>query len=88
MPRFLKGETARRLRVGQRALSTAFSLLSTPKSVSHEGDKSDGAIELGLVGIAAELAISAGLYEILGPGAIIRKDTGFYITEFSSFLRQ
>ena len=80
MPRLLKSETARRLRVGQRALSTAFSLLSTPKSVSHEADKSDGAIELGLVGIAAELAISACLYEILGPGAIIRKDTGFYIT--------
>ena len=80
MPRLLKSETARRLRVGQRALSTAFSLLSTPKSVSHEADKSDGAIELGLVGIAAELAISACLYETLGPGAIIRKDTGFYIT--------
>ena len=80
MPRLLKSETARRLHVGQRALSTAFSLLSTPKSVSHEADKSDGAIELGLVGIAAELAISACLYEILGPSAIIRKDTGFYIT--------
>lgn len=80
MPRLLKSETARRLRVGQRSLSTAFSLLSTPKSVSHEADKSDGAIELGLIGIGAELAISACLYEILGPGAIIRKDTGFYIT--------
>jgi hypothetical protein len=80
MPRLLKSETARRLRAGQRSLSTAFSLLSTPKSVSHEPDKSDGAIELGLVGIGAELAISACLYEILGPGAIIRKDTGFYIT--------
>src|SRR5579863_9003971 len=79
MPRLLKSETARRLRVGQRFLSTAFSLLSTPKSVSHEPDKSDGAIELGLIGIGAELAISACLYEILGPGAIIRKDTGFYI---------
>src|SRR5882724_6209968 len=80
MPRLLKSETARRLLVGQRALSTAFSLLSTPKSVSHEPDKSDGAIEIGLVGISAELANSACLYEILGPGAIIRKDTGFYIT--------
>ncbi len=80
MPRLLKSETARRLRVGQRALSIAFSLISTPKSVSHQGDKSDGAIELGLVGIGAELAISACLYEILGPGAIIRKDSGFYIT--------
>jgi hypothetical protein len=55
-------------------------LLSTPRSVSHEPDKSDGAIELGLVGIGAELAISACLYEIFGPGAIIRKETGFYIT--------
>jgi len=80
MPRLLKSETARRLLVGQRALSTAFSLLSTPKTVSHQPDKSDGAIEIGLVGIAAELAISACLYEILGPGAIVRKGTGFYIT--------
>jgi hypothetical protein len=59
MPRLLKSETARRLLVGQRALATAFSLLATPKSVSHEPDKSDGAIEIGLIGIAAELAISA-----------------------------
>jgi len=80
MPRLLKSETARRLLVGQRALSTAFSLLATPKSISHDYDRSDGAIEIGLIGIAAELAISACLCEILGPGAIIRKDTGFYIT--------
>lgn len=87
MPRLLKSETARRLLVGQRALSTAFSLLATPKSVSHDHDKSDGAIEIGLIGIAAELAISACLYEILGPGAIIRKDTGFYITAGEALAR-
>ena len=80
MPRLLKSETARRLLVGQRALTTAFGMLATPKTVSHESNKSDGAIEIGLIGIAAELAISSCLYEILGPGAIIRKDTGFYIT--------
>ncbi len=87
MPRLLKSETARRLLVGQRALATAFTSLATPKSVSHEKDKSDGAIEIGLIGIAAELAISACLYEILGPGAIIRKDSGFYITAGEALAR-
>src|SRR5262245_27250725 len=80
MPRLLKSETARRLLVGQRALTTAFGMLATPKTRSHESDNSDAAIEIGVIGIAAELAISSCLYEILGPGAIIRKDTGFYIT--------
>lgn len=80
MPRFLKNETNRRLIVSQRALTLAFSLLATPKTIGHEENETDGAIEIGLIGIAADLAISACLYEILGEKGIRRERTGFYLT--------
>jgi hypothetical protein len=35
---------------------------------------------MGLIGIAADLAISACLYELLGDSGIVRKDRGFYLT--------
>ena len=80
MPRLLKSETDQRLTVSQRALTTAFGMLSIPKPVSYEPVSTDGAIEIGLIGIAADLAISACLYEVLGVSGIIRKDSGFYLT--------
>lgn len=80
MPRLLKNETDQRLVVSQRALTTAFAMLSTPKPVSYEPVGTDGAIEIGLIGIAADLAISACLYEVLGVSGIIRKDSGFYLS--------
>ncbi len=80
MPRLLKDETDRRLRVSQQCLRLAFSLLATPRPIVYEPEPSDGALELGLIGIAADLAISACLYEVLGRSGIIRKNTGFYIT--------
>lgn len=80
MPRLLKNETDQRLIVSQRALTTAFAMLTTPKPVSYEPVGTDGAIEIGLIGIAADLAISACLYEVLGLSGITRKDTGFYLT--------
>ena len=80
MPRLLKSETDQRLTVSQRALTTAFGMLSTPKPVSYEPVNTDGAIEMGLIGIAADLAISACLYEVLGASGIIRKDSGFYLS--------
>ena len=80
MPRLLKSETDQRLVVSQRALTTAFGMLSVPKSVGYEPSSTDGAIEMGLIGIDADLAISACLYEILGTSGIVRKDNGFYLT--------
>jgi hypothetical protein len=80
MPRLLKTETDQRLIVSQRALTTAFGMLSIPKPVAYEPVSTDGAIEIGLIGIAADLAISACLYEVLGSSGIIRKDSGFYLT--------
>jgi len=55
-------------------------MLATPKPVSYESVSTDGAIEIGLIGIAADLAVSACLYEVLGMTGIIRKDSGFYLT--------
>ena len=54
-------------------------MLATPKPIGYVAEESDGAIEMGLIGVAADLAISACLYEILGIGGIIKKDTGFYL---------
>lgn len=80
MPRLLKSETDQRLTVSQRALTSAFGMLSIPKPVSYEPASTDGALEIGLIGIAADLALSACLYEVLGTSGIIRKDSGFYLT--------
>lgn len=80
MPRLLKSETDQRLAVSQSALTTAFGMLSIPKPVGYERSSTDGAIEMGLIGIAADLAISACLYEILGVSGIVRKDSGFFLT--------
>ncbi len=55
-------------------------MLSIPKPVDYEPVGTDGAIEIGLIGIAADLAISACLYEVLGASGSIRKDSGFYLT--------
>jgi hypothetical protein len=80
MPRLLKSETDQRLSVSQRALTTAFGMLSVPKPVSYEPVNTDGAIEMGLIGIAADLAVSACLYEVLGPSGIVRKESRFYLS--------
>ena len=80
MPRLLKSETDQRLIVSQRALTTAFGMLSIPKTVAYEPVSTDGAIEIGLIGIAADLAISACLYEVHGAFGIVRKDSGFYLS--------
>ena len=80
MPRLIKNETLRRLSVSQECLSLAFSRLATPKPLGYDPEPSDWAIEIGLIGIAADLAIAAALYEMLGPSGIRRKDSGFYFT--------
>ena len=85
MPRLLKSETNRRLIASERSLALAFSLLSTPRAIAYDEIDSDGAIEIGLIGIAAELAITACLYEVYGKAGIIRRDTGFYLTAGEAF---
>jgi hypothetical protein len=80
MPRLLKNETQQRLTVSQQALRLAFSMLSNPKPVGYERQATDGALEVGLIGVAADLAIAACLYEIYGNTGIIRAASGLYLT--------
>lgn len=79
MPRLLKRETIQRLNTSQQALRLAFSLLSTPKPLGYKRLPTDGALEIGLAGIAAELALAACLYELYGESGIVRQN-GFYLT--------
>ncbi len=80
MPRLLKSETKQRLIVCQQALTIAFSMLATPRALGRAPSNTDGSIEIGLIGIAADLAIAACLYEVLGRSGIVRTDSGFYLT--------
>jgi len=66
MPRLLKNQTCQCLEVAQQSLRQTFHLLATPRPISFERRPSDGAIEMGLVGVAAELALVACLHEVLG----------------------
>lgn len=87
MPKFIKSETVQRLTVSQRALSDAFAKLAIPRPIGYERLPSDGAIEIGLIGVSAELAIVACLYEILGESGITRENNGFYLTASEALSR-
>lgn len=80
MPRLLKNQTCQCLEVAQQSLRHAFHLLATPRPIWFERRASDGAVEMGLIGIAAELALVACLNEVLGKQSLLRPNTGFYIT--------
>ena len=80
MPRLLKLDTQRRLSACQGNLSLAISLLSRPKTISYEQGAADGAVEIGLIGVAADLAVSAALYEVHGSEGTIRKNNGLFLT--------
>lgn len=80
MPRLLKNQTRQCLEVAQQSLRHAFHLLATPRSIAFERRTSDGAVEMGLIGVAAELALVACLNEVLGRQSLLRVETGSYIT--------
>jgi hypothetical protein len=54
-------------------------MLATPKPVGYERVSTDGALEIGLIGVAADLAIAACLFELLGKRGIVRT-CGFFLT--------
>ena len=86
MPRLLKRETIQRLNISQQALRLAFSLLSTPKPLAYKRLSTDGALEIGLAGIAAELALAACLYELYGESGIVRfVSGGLYLHPFRDY---
>jgi len=72
--------------MSQQALRLAFSLLSTPKPLAYKRLSTDGALEIGLAGIAAELGLAACLYEVYGESGIVRPN-GFYLTASEALVR-
>jgi hypothetical protein len=80
MPRLLKLDTQRRLSACQANLTLAISLLSRPKTITFQQGPADGAVEVGMIGVAADLAVSAALYEVYGQEGIVRKTSGMFLT--------
>lgn len=77
MPRLLKSETIQRLIGSQKALRLALFGLAMPTYVDMDNFSSDNAAEIGLIGSAAELIISACLYEILGTSGVLKSDGSY-----------
>ena len=77
MPRLLKNETIQRLVGSQKALRLALFGLAMPTCVDMDSLPSDNAAEIGLIGSAAELIISACLYEILGISGVLKSDGSY-----------
>lgn len=74
MPRKLKAETIQRLEGSQDALELALCSLAFPASRRHSTDESRCGIEIGLIGAAGELAVTACLNELVGASALTRKN--------------
>lgn len=80
MPTLLKRETRQRLEASQRALLEALRLAQTPQTNGDTEGYSEGALEIGLLGTAGELALNACLFEVLGRKGIVRDTDGFFLT--------
>lgn len=79
MPSLLKKGTRQRIEASQTALFEGLSIAQRPYRGSSNS-LCDEAIAIGLIGTAAELAISACLFEVLGQNGILRKSGGHYLT--------
>ena len=92
MPMYLKRETIRLLEASIEAISIAITALGLPKRIELRENTSENAIEIGLVGVAAELAMSAIIVQVNGAKAL-RLPSGFYKTgtqivdDFKSLMR-
>lgn len=76
MPHLLKRETRQRIAVSCQALRLAFHELATPRAAASGRQPGAGALEMGLIGVAAELALSACLIEVSGVEAVLRDGKG------------
>lgn len=86
MPSLLKKGTRQRIEAAQVALYEGLSMAQRPVR-TKESKLCEGAIEVGLIGTAAELSISACLYEVLGKTGILRKQDGYYLTASEALSR-
>lgn len=87
MPNLLRKDTRQRLEASQKALFEALNMIQRPKIKGNPVMLSSGALEIGLVGVSAELAIAACLFEVLGESGIRRSDSGFYLTASEALSR-
>lgn len=78
MPRLLKRGSIQRLDGALGALRLALFGLAIPQCSEQEASPSENAPEIGLIGTSGELALSACIYEILGP-AWLRKTDGRFL---------
>lgn len=74
------------MEAAQVALYEGLSMTQRPTRFG-ENKLCGGAIEIGLIGTAAELSISACLYEVFGKTGILRKHDGFYLTASEALSR-
>jgi len=92
MPQLLRSGTIHRVRSSQELLTLGFMGLSRPSTAIVDGDRTHAA-EIGLIGSAAELAVTACLYQVSGPKAVVKRD-GRYptgpeaLSEFRRLLRE
>jgi len=79
MPRLLKRETIQRLEGALGALKLALFGLAIPESSGGACPLSKYASEIGLLGTAAELSLSACVFEVRGQSALVKPDGRFLV---------
>ena len=93
MPRLLRFDAIRLLESSQEALNLAVSSLGSQKRIHFRQNSAEFAIEVGLIGAAAELAMSACLVQARGARAIVwptgqYKTAGAVLEEFRQLASQ
>jgi len=79
MPRLLKAGTINRLEGALNALRLALFGLAIPRCAELEMPTSARSAEIGLLGAAAELALSACIHEVKGESALVKTDGRFLV---------
>lgn len=79
MPRLLKRGTTQRLEGALGALRLALFGLAIPRCEAEGSSPSDQSSEIGLIGTSAELALSACVFEVLGPSRLVKPDGRFLV---------
>jgi len=79
MPRLLKRGTIQRLEAALGALRLALFGLAIPRCEAEVSSPSDQSSEIGLIGTSAELALSACVFEVVGPSRLVKPDGRFLV---------
>lgn len=79
MPRLLRRGTIQRVEGSLGAMRLALFGLAIPRCIQEDLAPSENAAEIGLIGSSAELALSACVFEILGPSFLRKPDGRFLV---------